>query len=81
VCGDQITPAVLRRGILSRADGCHRFQIGEFAFTELNDGKALLQSTALLLEAVPVADPDTVTLRPVVCTGKLVEPLPMIKVA
>ena len=48
---------------------------------ELNEGKALLQSTALALDAVPGVDPDTVTLCPDVGMGKLVDPLPMTIVA
>jgi hypothetical protein len=50
-------------------------QIGACGFMELNDGNAPLQSTALLLDAVPGVDPDTVTLSPDVGIGKLVDPL------
>jgi hypothetical protein len=52
-------------------------QIGACGFMELNDGNAPLQSTALLLDAVPGVDPDTVTLSPDVGIGKLVDPLPI----
>ena len=60
---------------------CTADQIGDLSFTERNGGKALLQSTACSLVAVPAGAPVTVTSRPVVGIAKLVEPGPMTKLA